>query len=128
MASASNRVIAGKFEGKYIKFGFADRYVLIKDISSRDTDLSLTPYKELQINKNNVQSYEVITEEKMKSGTSAILRGALGATILGPVGILAGLTAKTKGFHTIAIEWANDEKSLIEVDEKMYKQITKDLF
>ena len=72
--------------------------------------------------------YETITEEKMKSGTSAIMRGALGAAVLGPVGILAGLTAKNKEIHTIAIEWNDGEKTLIEVDEKIYKQIIKDLF
>lgn len=46
------------------------------------------------------------------------MRGALGAAVLDPVGILAGLTAKTKGIHMIAIEWQNDDKSLIEVDKK----------
>lgn len=127
MASARNQVIAGKFDGKYLKYGFADRYVIITKIAY-SADLKLNSYGELEINKSNVKSYEIITEEKMKSESSAILRGTLGAAVLGPIGLLAGVTAKNKEIHTIAIEWKNDEKSLIEVDEKIYKQLIKDLF
>jgi len=128
MASARNQVIAGAFDGKYIKYGFLDSYVVIAKINSYSTDLNLNSYGELEIRKSNVKSYETITEEKIKSGSSAVLRGTLGAAVLGPVGILAGLTAKNKGIHTVAIEWKNDEKSLIEIDEKIYKQLIKDLF
>ena len=70
----------------------------------------------------------------MKSGTSAILRGAAGAALLGPVGILAGLTAKNKGIYTVAIQWkpdlnGNDRgRSLIEIDEQAYKLLVKSMF
>ena len=74
------------------------------------------------------EAARVITEEKMKSGTSAILRGAAGAALLGGVGILAGLTAKTKGVYTVVILWKDGEKSLIEIDEKLYKVLVKGMF
>lgn len=80
------------------------------------------------IRKHFADAYEVITEEKMKSGTSAILRGAAGAALLGGVGILAGLTAKTKGVYTVVILWKDGEKSLIEIDEKLYKVLVKGMF
>ena len=130
MASAENRVIAGAFKGKSIKYKFLDRYVTISDIPTYMSDakgLSLN-FNTLEISKSNVKAYELVTEEKIKSGSSAIIRGALGAAVLGPVGILAGLTAKNKGIHTLAIEWMNDQKSLIEIDEKIYKQIMTSLF
>lgn len=141
MASAANRVIAGDYDGKYIKYGFSNCHVVIQKVMSSDCsvscklkdnpslkDMKLNSYGELEITKYNIINYEVITEEKMKSGTSAIMRGALGAAVLGPVGILAGLTAKSKGIHTIAIEWINGKKSLIEIDEKIYKKLISDLF
>lgn len=141
MASAANRVIAGDYSGKYIKYGLLDSRVIIQKVSSCDCwvssklrdnpnlkEVKLNSFGELEITKNNITNYEVITEEKMKSGTSAIMRGALGAAVLGPIGILAGLTAKTKGIHTVAIEWVNGKKSLIEVDDKIYKKLLSDLF
>lgn len=131
MPSARNEVIAGKFSGTYVKYGFGDVYVVIKRVSRYDildTKLSLNSYGDLEVRKPYVSQYDIITEEKMKSGTSAIMRGALGAAVLGPIGILAGLTAKNKGIHTIAIEWESGDKSLLEVDDKIYKQLVKDLF
>lgn len=132
MASAKNRVIAGAFDGKPVRYkSFVDYHVLITDIPSYSTDAyGLNSYSNsgLELTKNNVIMYESITEEKMKSGSSAIIRGAFGAAVLGPVGILAGLTAKNKGIHTVAIEWKNGKKSLIEVDEKIYKKLIADLF
>ena len=62
------------------------------------------------------------------SGWDAILRGVAGMTLLGGVGILAGLTAKTKGIYTVAILWKDGEKSLIEIDEKLYKILVKSMF
>ncbi len=46
--------------------------------------------------KHNIVKYEVITEEKCKSGTSMVLRGAAGIALLGSAGVLATLTAKDK--------------------------------
>lgn len=129
MSSARNKVIAGKFDGKYIKYKLLDSYPVISNVSSYDAKgIGLNGYNELEIRKSNITQYEIITEEHMKSGTSAIMRGALGAAVLGPVGILAGLTAKNKSIHTIAIEWKDGNKSLIEVDDKIYKVIITELF
>jgi hypothetical protein len=80
------------------------------------------------IRKHYAESYEVITEENMKSGSSAILRGAAGAALLGGIGILAGLTAKNKGIYLVAIFWKDGERSLIEIDEKLYKVLVKSMF
>lgn len=64
----------------------------------------------------------------MKSGTSAILRGMAGVTLFGGVGILAGLSAKHKGIYTIAIQWKDGKKSLIEIDDKLYKKFVAEMF
>lgn len=78
--------------------------------------------------KSDVVSYEVITEEKYKSGTSAILRGAAGVVLLGNIGVLAALSAKNKGIYVIAVEWKNGDKSLIEIDDKLYKRFMQSMF
>lgn len=111
MASAKNKVIKGEYEGNRIeKIPFEDR---IKINMKGKPDIELTKYI--------VKSYEVITEETLKSGTSAVLRGAFGAFLLGPAGLLAGLSAKNKGIYLIAIKFRSGSESLIEIDDKLFK-------
>lgn len=112
MAKAQNKVLKGKFMNRSI---YSNGDCLVCDGDD-------------PIRKHFADSYEVITEEKMKSGTSAILRGAAGVALLGGVGILAGLTAKTKGIYTVVILWKDGERSLIEIDEKLYKVLVKGMF
>lgn len=114
MSKAQNKVIKGKYNNK--KIFSNSEFLTFYEVG---TDPIRKPY---------VSEYELITEEKMKSGTSAILRGAAGMALLGGVGVLAGLTAKTKGIYTIAILWKDGERSLIEIDEKLYKVLVKSMF
>ena len=84
---------------------------------------------------HEISNYEIITEETRKSGTSMILRGAVGVALLGGAGVLAALTAKNKNTYIIAIEWNNQflnskekkkgTKSIIEIDDKIYKRFIK---
>jgi hypothetical protein len=111
-----NKVIAGD----YVNMGiiFSGQYVQI-----------VTGFmKTISLNKETVERYEIITEEHRKSGTSAILRGSVGAAVLGPVGILAGVSAKNKGTYQIAIEFKDGKKSLIEIEDKAYKLFMKTNF
>lgn len=88
--------------------------------------------------KHNIARYKIITEEKRKSGTSMILRGTAGIALLGSVGALASLTAKDKKTYIVAIEWDNlflnskdkkkGNKSLLEIDDKIYNALVKMMF
>ena len=48
--------------------------------------------------------------------------------MLGPVGLLAGLSAKNKGTYLIEMEFQDGKRSLLEVDDKKYKKIIEVLF
>ena len=61
--------------------------------------------------------------ERKTSASSAISRGLVGSFFLGPVGLLAAASAKKKGVHVIAIEFKDGKRSLIEVDDKIYKKL-----
>lgn len=113
---AKNKVIAGDYNnhGVVLALGSVSLNWGFKEI--------------VEINKDTVECYEVITEEKRKSASSAIMRGAAGAFILGPVGLLAGASAKNKGVYSVAIIFKDGNKSLLEVDERIYKGIIKALF
>lgn len=113
---AQNKVIAGEYEGSLV-MGFVTPGIYP---NPKQPPIELT--------KDNVLNYEVITEEHRKSAASGIARGLVGGALLGPVGLLAGLTAKNKGTHTIAIEFKDGKRSLVEIDEKIYNAFIQKMF
>lgn len=115
--AAKNQVIAGEYEGKYVAMSSPNKVVIVYGF-----------FKKLVLDKTTVESYEVMDEESRKSATSAVGRGLLGGFLLGPVGMLAGLSAKKKGVYVIAIQFHDGKKSLIEVNDKIYKVLMKVLF
>ena len=112
MAKAKNKVIAGDYIGMAVGA------------------VALTPYiitgfvKSFNLDNQTVESYEVITDEHRKSAASGVARGIVGGVLLGPVGMLAGgLSA-----NQIAINFKDGKRSLIEVDDKIYKATVKSCF
>lgn len=108
MRSAQNRVIAGKYNGT-----------------------SLYTFGEwcLPISKDSVSHYEVLNQESAKSMSSALTRSIVGGALLGPVGIAAAVTAKTKNIYTVVVYYKDsDEKSLLEMDDKTYRLFLKQMF
>lgn len=114
--AAKNKVIAGDYDGKLVNQVFGTVTISTGFISS------------IALDKTTVSSYELMDESHSKSAVSAVGRGLVGGFLLGPVGLLAGLSAKTKGVHVVAIQFTDGKKSLIEVDEKIYKAILKKCF
>lgn len=115
MSSAKNRVLDGFYKGDFIRSSGNNIYI----------DAGFT---KIDINKKRFSSYELLTEDKVKSGTSAILRGAIGVSILGAPGILAALTAKDKSIYLVALEYNDGGHSIIEVDERLYKLLIRSMF
>lgn len=61
--------------------------------------------------------------------SSAITRGAVGGTLLGPAGIAAAATAKTKNIWTVVVFYKDsNEKSMLEMDDKTYRLFLKQMF
>ena len=118
MASAKNQVIAGDYSGNKIYANSGNQLGIGK---SQIGYIAICA-------KPRIESYELITEYKVKSRSSAILRGMAGVAFLGGVGILAGLTSKNKGIFTIAIQWKDGKRSLIEIDDKLYKKFIAEMF
>ena len=114
---AKNRVIAGDYAGKIVSQALGQPYI----------STSIT--KSINLDSTTVESYELVTDEHRKSAKSGIARGLVGGALLGPVGMLAGgISAKNKGIYQIAIQFKDCKKSLIEVDDKIYKTIIKCCF
>lgn len=113
---AKNKVIAGDYQGSPIGATFGSA-TIIRGFTDG-----------ISIDKHLVEAYEIITDEHRKSAVSGVARGAVGAVLLGPIGLLAGLSAKSKGIYTVALKFKDGKNSLIEVDDKIYKAIIKNCF
>lgn len=113
---AKNMVIAGDYMGKPITGigGVVQIYVDRKNY--------------ILLDKFGVDSCDVITEDTRKSAASGIARGAVGAALLGPVGLLAGLSAKNKSTVTVAVRFKDGKNSLLEMDDKVYKNFVRAMF
>lgn len=112
----ANKVIAGDYNGFLVSNSFGSLYIA-------------NGWHPVQLSKDNVESYEVITDEHRKSAASGVARGIVGGALLGPLGLLAGgLSAKSKGRYQMAILFKDGKKSLIDVDDKIYKVLIKKLF
>jgi hypothetical protein len=118
---AKNKIIAGDFNGCRIKLVDID-YLCLEESFANGSSM-------------NIKSYELITDEHTKSAASGISRGLIGGALLGPVGLLAGvLSASNKSVYVLAIQYIlfgkpNEiKKSLIEVDDKIYKAIVSACF
>lgn len=117
MAKAKNAVIAGEYEGK----GVIGTVGIVQIVLGFN--------KTVVINNETVETYELITDEHRKSASSGVTRGLVGGVLLGPVGMLAGgMSAKNKGIYQVAIQFKDGKKSLVEVDDKIYKAIIKSCF
>ena len=69
---------------------------------------------------SGVVSYQLLSSSNNISGASAASRAALGAFLVGPIGLAAGLTAKRKEIYTVQVVWGNGMSSVIEFDPDGY--------
>lgn len=117
MAKAKNKVIAGAYEGKTIIAAGGKIQIVLGFLKTVDLD------------SKTVSTYEVLSDEHIKSAASGAARGIVGGVLLGPVGMLAGgLSAKSNDVYEVAIQFNNGEKSLLEIDGKRYKMLIKNCF
>ncbi|WP_077212345.1 hypothetical protein [Bacillus dakarensis] len=114
---AENKVIAGEYEGGTVQ----------KELFEDKVTIDFKGEK-MMLDKTTVEHYDILDETSRKSAISAMGRGLAGAVVLGPVGLLAGLSAKSKSTHTLAIQFKDGKKSLIDIDKKIYSVLLKRLF
>ncbi len=108
---AKNQIIEGDYKNKLISSNEKEIWIVLGWV------------KRLILDKTTVKDIEVLSSEEKISGTSAVARGVLGAFVLGSAGLLAATSAKKKGVHLVAVEFQDGKKSLMEVDEKIYKKL-----
>lgn len=116
MAKASNKVVAGDYKGKMVGGSFGEAFI------------SLTMTKFLYLNKDTVRSLTPLDDDSQISVASAAMRGLVGELVLGPIGLVAAVTAKRNGIHIVGIEFKDGKRSVVEVDDKRYKNMMQACF
>lgn len=84
--------------------------------------------KNVNLDSSTIDQIEVVDEDAQKSMGSAVARGAVGSLLLGPIGVVAAATAKTKGVHVVAVQFKDGKKSLLELDDTRFKAIKIAMF
>ena len=121
--AAKNRVIAGDYLKGNVEISWGT--IIIKK-----------GFSKVKVTKETVEEYEVADQYSTKSGKSGLIRGlvggAAGALVAAPVAVVgaaAGLvSSKNKREFTVAIQFKDGKRSLVEVDDKIYKALMKNLF
>ena len=114
MASARNIVIAGDYTGCRV-FCMTGKLAYISGTMKKMDDIFLTP--------EFVTRYELMTEDIIRSGNSLMLTGVLDPGCLKKLRLHATPAMQKKGIYTVAIKFEDDQRSLLEVDEKTYRAI-----
>lgn len=117
MARAKNEVIAGDYTGRKVRCT-AKRVILDRGFQ-----------KPIEVDYTTVSKYEVLDQDTSKSLLSTFGRGLVGNALFGSVGMVAGaMSAKNASIVIMSLEFYNGDRSLLEVDQKVYQTILRALF
>ena len=116
---AQNAVIAGEYKKYTVIYHGGTVYL---------SEYNSWHPKTIYLDKDTVREFSVINENYKKTVSGVVGRAAVGAAILGPVGLLAGATAKNKGTYIVSITFKDGKQSLLEIDEKRYKALVTNCF
>lgn len=116
MARARNKVILGDYEGKLVGSFGNSAYIIIK------------LGQNLDLNRQSVANLVPLDDDSQISIPSAATRGLIGELLLGPIGLVAAATAKRHGIHIVGIEFKDGKRSVLEIDDKIYKALVTSCF
>ena len=111
MATARNAVLAGEYAGCHV-FRMSASLAYISGTMKKIEDIFLTP--------ETVERFELMTEDKIRSGNSLLLVGALDPGSLLRLRLHASEEMQKKGIYTVAVKFADKKLSLLEIDERIY--------
>lgn len=113
---AKGKVIAGDYNG-YDVIAYDNKcYFMLR-------------LKRISVDKSVVAKYEVVNDIENHCYWKNLDKGAVGAMLFGPVGMLAAVASNsTKTSYLLSIEFNDGKKSLIEVGADEYKSISCALF
>lgn len=113
MAKARNMIIDGYKKGTQLQL---DQYGIFYIFNGKNP-----------LNKSDIESYVILSEETSKDVVSTVSRGVIGSTLFGLGGVSASLTGKENKIYTIQVNWDKHiwkdgrNSSILELDQTFYK-------
>lgn len=108
---ASNRVVAGSYEGKPVSSTGRVPFIAIGFANLLDLDAF------------NVSEIEIIDESSEISVASAATRGFIGEMLFGPIGLAAAGTARRDERYIVGIVFRDGQRSVLDVDGDLFRMI-----
>jgi hypothetical protein len=118
----TNTVIAGDYKGWDIVGSFS--------LFSAEKFYLTNVLKKQEVSKATVTRYDVINQQNVGSFGRSFIYGAVGQTLFGPLGMVAGLMhgANGKQIFIISLELNNGKNALLQVDAKTYQKLVQVLY
>lgn len=112
---ARNMVIEGEYKRKTVGYTNLRFYII------------LGLFKTLNLNTENVESYNLVDEQSFGAGAGeSALRGLVGGAIAGGAGAMAGVaTAPQNDIYVVLIKFKDGKKSLLEIDGEHYNALKR---
>ena len=84
--------------------------------------------KNLKLDSSTIDQIEVVDEDSQKSMGSAVARGAAGALLLGPLGVVAAAPGKPMGVLVVASQSKAGTRALLELADTGFTAIKLAMF
>jgi hypothetical protein len=134
MGKKNNFVLAGDYENCRIlasgQFKGRKKILHVPMDPNQSENVFLQAYSSksqfVEISKETIESWQLVTEETQKSLSSSLARGLVGGALLGPLGLIAGgVTGKNRKTYHVLVNWNDGKKSLFELNDFWYKEYLK---
>lgn len=79
------------------------------------------------LSKNTVAKYSLLDKEDADSFGGTLLKGFVAHKIFGAAGLIATAAISHRKNYLLKIEFVNGKQSLLEIDQKNYKELLKNL-
>ena len=113
---ARNISFAGAYEGKSVFGGFGFKCPVI----------SIGFLKNIDLNSETVEAYQVAKAESHNDSLSNVARSAIGYALIGPIGLLAGVSADIgSGLNLALVQFKDGQECVLEINDEILAQLVK---
>ena len=82
--------------------------------------------KNIRLNSETVAAYQVCQSTSHDDSLSNVARSAIGYSLIGPIGILAGVSADIgSGLNLVFLQFKDGKESLLEINDQLLEQLAR---
>ena len=113
---ARNISFAGAYEGRDVLGGFGLGCPVI----------NIGFLKNIRLNSETVEAYQVAKAESHNDSLSNVARSAIGYALIGPIGLLAGVSADIgSGLNLALVQFKDGQECVLEINDQLLEQLAR---